>query len=1009
MYETNDFFKNQYYFDEFSYLLKRFRTYACQAYAEIFKDDLYNFYLFAVGGNPKGLGCAAYSQFPAIKFNDWFYGASKRLNNNVRNKKIDRKTVWKDSNLITQLFNARFNDATNKREYLNSLKGQIDVTGIMNITNNLNRNPYLSNILLKNSNCKNIQFLVNLSDDIRNVRNEDEHQKNTTLQTFNEEKYIKTLDDLKMLVNMISSNAVKDKQIELIKEIDNHKQELKYPTISLQKLQEEVPGCDLNALIGVIGNKKINVSKQELYFTDLEQLKKLITIDIKQVTEEKKKITANSKHNFNALSNFANLDKLGKLPPNVEQELIKETSIFIGFETWISNDFANVFAEKIISKFKSANKKIYITKRTRQELSAIANNDFEEKHASAKKALDVMSYFHDKGYVSYIDFHYKGDIQNELLDVSLSSQDIKMVAIMTPIEVMKCSKTIKETQNNNLLPLMFIDNSFFISTADKDVLKAFCGQNQANNKIDLNDNKAAIKTPLKEGNISIKTPSNDFNNEETVYTQSGIEIILGKEIGRGGEGIIYKISDGTVAKIYHKENATQEKFDKLSEMVKLKKMESICLPDSILYNKNKEFIGYTMRRVPKNFETLSASLFKLNGPSKQANPKYKDFDRDSLIAAAINICYNFSRLHEIGMLMGDINPDNILIDIKKPKNPKCYFVDCDSMQFKQFNCPVGQLNYTDPQIYKKYGENPKYNKVTRTLENELYAIAVLLFNILFFNSAPFIGKNNVITKKAMIDYNFPYRNENATGAETPDSCRLIWNNLPSQIKNDFVAVFAEGKYISLEKWIKDLQNYRYLIKNGRFTNELVPHLYWDNEQHEYNEYFACMDCGTEGNMPKERYAMLERKYGAPLKLCNSCYSALKGLEKETATKSNDKKYGTRNGICSECGQMVTFNNYKDAYLRNELHMPIVRCPNCDMLVNVQCQCCGRSFQMRNYKLQQIRTNNQHIYCEDCWKPILATCESCHKIYEIPKWRKLQEENKGHSLLCKECLKERIGN
>lgn len=56
----------------------------------------------------------------------------------------------------------------------------------------------------------------------------------------------------------------------------------------------------------------------------------------------------------------------------------------------------------------------------------------------------------------------------------------------------------------------------------------------------------------------------------------------------------------------------------------------------------------------------------------------------------------FQRMHEKGILMGDINPRNFLV------TPQCavYLVDCDSYQFGGFSCPVGTPLYTPPEVHR---------------------------------------------------------------------------------------------------------------------------------------------------------------------------------------------------------------------------------------------------------------------------------------------------------------------
>lgn len=85
-------------------------------------------------------------------------------------------------------------------------------------------------------------------------------------------------------------------------------------------------------------------------------------------------------------------------------------------------------------------------------------------------------------------------------------------------------------------------------------------------------------------------------------------------------------------------------------------------------------------------------------------------------------------LHERNIILGDINPANILV--VSPK--EVYFVDTDSYQIENFPCPVGTDNFTAREIQGK-----NYAEFLHMMGNEYFALATLLFMIIVPGKPPY--------------------------------------------------------------------------------------------------------------------------------------------------------------------------------------------------------------------------------------------------------------------------------
>ena len=184
----------------------------------------------------------------------------------------------------------------------------------------------------------------------------------------------------------------------------------------------------------------------------------------------------------------------------------------------------------------------------------------------------------------------------------------------------------------------------------------------------------------------------------------GQKIMLGKKVARGGEGTIYEIPtmQDKVAKIYHKECATVFRKNKIQLMLRTKvNNPQLCWPEKKITNLEGDFVGYLMQRVPEEYRTLGSSVLLLGRPAMQKT--LPGWDRLALTNLCLEITKVLRRIHNMGIIMGDINPMNIMIDPSKPGKTNVMIVDCDSMQIGGYPCPVGMKLYTSPGIYEREG------------------------------------------------------------------------------------------------------------------------------------------------------------------------------------------------------------------------------------------------------------------------------------------------------------------
>ncbi len=400
------------------------------------------------------------------------------------------------------------------------------------------------------------------------------------------------------------------------------------------------------------------------------------------------------------------------------------------------------------------------------------------------------------------------------------------------------------------------------------------------------------------------------------------KITLTSEIARGGEGIIYSTNTKFVAKIYKKGLLTERKIKKVELLLSKKlKCDGICFPYKALCNQYNEFIGYLMPRA--SGKELQKSLF-IKPLFLQNFPNWQKID---LVKLCITILFKIRYLHQHGIIMGDINPMNILV--VSPE--EVYFVDTDSYQIDDFPCPVGTINYTAPEIQRK-----EYKTFLRTFGNEHFAVATLLFMLMLPGKPPYShqGGGDGISNIINMNFSYPLGDEsNGKAPKGPWSC--IWSHLLYKVKEAFYETFKkDGKYstedtrLNVFEWIAIFKNYKNAIESGRMDKDkdsltLFPKNYKafiteDGEKIVHkgkntgNER-TCSKCGFVFEITeKDIEDCINNGKDLPT-LCNRCASGA-GVYK-TMT-------------CCDCGKRFTFTQKEYKFYEEKEYALPKRCPSC---------------------------------------------------------------------------------
>lgn len=233
------------------------------------------------------------------------------------------------------------------------------------------------------------------------------------------------------------------------------------------------------------------------------------------------------------------------------------------------------------------------------------------------------------------------------------------------------------------------------------------------------------------------------------YTEKGTRLSL-SFLSSGGEGAVYEIvgHKNRVAKIYHDEPDDQRKkrLAKIIAMVAISQSfafkranlsDDIAWPLSPLYDKSGNFVGFGMNRI-----TATTELDDLYAYPSKNNSSVTIKDR---VTCLISLCDVIDRLHQIGQVFGDFNPNNIKI---KP-DWSVSFVDADSYHVrasgKEYRCVVCAPGYVAPELIRAckgttYADCPS---MTFSRETDRFALAIHIFRMLMNGCHPYVCERHL--------------------------------------------------------------------------------------------------------------------------------------------------------------------------------------------------------------------------------------------------------------------------
>ena len=273
----------------------------------------------------------------------------------------------------------------------------------------------------------------------------------------------------------------------------------------------------------------------------------------------------------------------------------------------------------------------------------------------------------------------------------------------------------------------------------------------------------------------------------TYFDLHGREVVLGRCLGRGGEGAVYAIPHrpGLVAKVYA-QRPDDARVRKLGAMIVIgasSPCETLAWPTGLLLDgRGGPAVGFLMPRV-----NGCRPLHALYGPGTRAED-FPEARWDFLVRAARNLAAAFESVHERGLVVGDVNEGNAVVS----KKAVVRLIDCDSFQVvhdgRTYPCPVGVPLFTPPEL-----QGRAFDRVVRTRDHDGFGLAVLLFHLLFLGRHPFAGRHptrEIAVETAIREGLFAFGWEAARQGWEPPPFSLRLADVPAGVSALFERAFS---------------------------------------------------------------------------------------------------------------------------------------------------------------------------------------------------------------------------
>ncbi len=311
-------------------------------------------------------------------------------------------------------------------------------------------------------------------------------------------------------------------------------------------------------------------------------------------------------------------------------------------------------------------------------------------------------------------------------------------------------------------------------------------------------------------------------------------VTINRELGRGGQGIVYLVDhNGKQKALKWYLNAPDQNFynNLNANIINGAPSNAFLWPEAIT-EKQKGSYGYVMALRPQNYFEFGNYLL--------AKKSFKSFT--AMMAAAMKICNGFMMLHRFGYSYQDLNDGNFFID---PTNGDVLICDNDNvMPQGEKSGIMGKARYMAPEIVAG-GIPDKYS--------DRFSLSVILF-MLFYANHPFEGAKVVACPCMTESYEKKFYGSEALFIYNPNDKSNLpvkgihqnvirrWPVFPQKLRDTFIQEFSEEMLKNPTKRMIE-QSWEKLIASLRDTLVICPHCGEETFIEESDAEHKCINCG----------------------------------------------------------------------------------------------------------------------------------------------------------------------
>lgn len=333
----------------------------------------------------------------------------------------------------------------------------------------------------------------------------------------------------------------------------------------------------------------------------------------------------------------------------------------------------------------------------------------------------------------------------------------------------------------------------------------------------------------------------ELTTNSSVSLVGGEKATIIKELGRGGQGIVYLVDvNGNKMALKWYLNAPDDKFYRNLE----KNILSGAPSDAFLWpeylaEKQHGSYGYVMKLRPQNYFEFGNYLL--------AEVSFKSIT--AMLAAAMKICDGFMMLHRCGYSYQDLNDGNFFID---PKTGDVLICDNDNvMPQGEKSGIMGKARYMAPEIVGG-GIPDKYS--------DRFSLSVILF-MLFYANHPFEGAKVVACPCMTENYEKRFYGKEALFIYDPSDTSNMpvrgihqnvikrWKAFPKLLRDTFTQEFSQERLKNPSSRMIE-QNWEKIISQVRDSLLVCPYCGEETFVETEKTSSLCVNCGKSIDLSK---------------------------------------------------------------------------------------------------------------------------------------------------------------